>query len=336
MYDNHVHIFNYQTMPDAFSFGQRFEISRAELVLLEATFRAAKAVARSEPIEAVLEAVDVVLDGVTHGSQRWTGLKRLIRWYWSPVSRLVADLERTLETNGVKGANILIPWSGSTTTTARSVDLLLEATEHRPRLRVFGPWEYADRPIHGIKVYPAMEGDGCHLLAAEASVRWCGKPIIAHCSPGGIRLGGMQERTAKILNVPGHWHDLIRQFPVRVCLAHAGGTRRFVDWHTRGQFEPGEIDTLDNLLRDSTPAFSETPGRIFWDCAFHDDMGSHAYRAAVSEMQGWWTASGLWGTDRPLQELGTAYSTLVDQGRTLYPDSDRVQAEFLGIAEEEL
>ena len=336
MYDNHVHIFNYQTMPDAFAFGQRFEISRAELVLLEATYRAAKAVSRSEPVEAVLEAVDAVLDAVPATSTRWGGLKRLLRWYWSPVDKLVSDLERTLATNGVKGANILIPWSGSTTVTARSVDLLLEATEGRPHLRVFGPWEYAARPIHGIKVYPAMEGRGCHLLAAEAAVKWGGKPIIAHCSPGGIRSGGMDERVAKVLNVPGHWHDLIRKFPVRVCLAHAGGTRRFADWHNRRQFEAGKNDALDNLLRDSMPGLSETPGRIFWDCAFHDDMGSVAYRRAVAAIAPWWTVSGLWGTDRPLQELGTAYSTLVDQGRALYPDSDRAQAEFLGIEEVDL
>lgn len=330
-YDSHAHPFlNYQTCPNAFAFGRRFSLSRAEWKIYNAAYQVAKDVPLPEPVEAVTEAVDKLLGLIPATSRRWKALKKLIRLYWTPVSSLVVEFDQMLDREGVRGANCLIPWAGPEVT-RRAVDLAIQACEGRPHLRIFAPYVFADMPeVFGIKFYPSMEPMefGQCVQAAERT----GKPIISHCSPSGIRLDSMTVLGAKAMNHPGQWWEYIRDTAIRLCLAHGGGADRWMRWMNEERTKAGENWTIDNYLRETADGdWSELRSRVYIDTAFHDHQGTADYMKAVTKCVLWWLRRVLWGSDYPLHLLDHSYAQSVDWGRMYWPDQDVAAAAFLGV-----
>lgn len=324
MIDNHLHILNRQLAPDTFSVGQRLNLSRYETHILEACADAARKIPLPHPVDDILDAVDHVLRLIPATSDRWAWLKRIVRLYFAPTLDYLREMDRMCEAANVQAANILI--INGHGVTRREVARLLEYCQDYRRFRVFVPYTMADLPgAAGIKFYPALEMLDQLRPAALAALTH-DLPIISHCSGGGIRMDGLDQRSGQLLNGPGMWRGAIQAFPVRLCFAHAGGNDAFVNWHLHGQHDGGKNWALDNLLLDACPGMSEVPARLWVDTAFHEDTGRPDYARAVGAAQAWWRM--LPGSDWPLNPM--PYDEWADAARVLWPDAQVEYERFIG------
>ncbi len=80
--------------------------------------------------------------------------------------------------------------------------------------------------FRGLKVYPnlgfAPSDERLRPVWEYAAAR--GIPVMAHCSPGGIRMKNANEAQVATWGSPDSWVPVLRAHPtLRVCLAHFGG-----------------------------------------------------------------------------------------------------------------
>jgi predicted TIM-barrel fold metal-dependent hydrolase len=96
----------------------------------------------------------------------------------------------------------------------------------------------------GVKLYPNL-GYYPHdpgLLPLYEFLEARGLPVLAHCSPGGIRHKRLSQAAAAEFGHPRHYEALLKRFPgLRLCLAHFGGSEEW-ERHLRGEAEPAGDD----------------------------------------------------------------------------------------------
>ena len=265
-----------------------------------------------DTLEGALEVVDDVLRMY---SAKWRRLRFLLALWNMSIEKQVKLISRMLKMNGVAGGNILlIPG-----TPEAAIYETIGACEGT-RLRVFVPWQFANvKGVAGIKHYPSLQG-GEWLQCADTACA-LDLSIVSHCSPSGVRASGMSKSKAKNLNLPCHWLEILRERPIRLCLAHGGGAR----WAKRLASPHYHADTLDYMAREACPP-TEWAGRLWVDTAFHDGQGTDAYRRAVMAAGAPWRV--LWGSDWPLHLSGWSYQQAAAWGRAYWGDQVAAQSEF--------
>lgn len=328
--DGHLHIFNPELAPDEFSVGQRFGLSRTEFEIFQHVARLARKIDLPDPADEIAGVVNQVLTAIPATSRRWKGVKELLRLYFLSTRKAVHELYALLERNDVSEACLLVV--DGPHLKQRAVERLLSEVSltaaTRRRIRVFIPvrfWRLGLR-ADGIKDYPAMTPEEifCQGLAKPISEN---VPRITHCSPAGIRRWGMSAARAKSWNAPWHWIDELTTRKTHICLAHAGGCSAYMNWHLSGQHEGSKNWSIDNMLRDTMPGLAELPGRLWVDCAFHEDMFQADYARAVARMQAWWNV--LPSTDYPLHLPYYPYDRAVQRVNELFPDGAAQLNRFL-------
>lgn len=91
----------------------------------------------------------------------------------------------------------------------------------------------------GVKIYPNLGYYPHHpaLLRLYEELEARGLPVMAHCSPGGIRHRQLSEQAAAEFAHPRHYAAVLKRFPrLRVCLAHFGGGEEW-ERQLRGETE---------------------------------------------------------------------------------------------------
>ena len=314
LYDNHIHIINPTTTPPALAAG-RFDLSRAEMSMVLFLSRFIDSDMPPDTLEGALEVVDDVLKMY---SSKWRRLRTLLALWNMSIEKQVRMIDRMLKMNGVAGGNILlIPG-----TPEAAIYETIGACEGT-RLRVFVPWIHANIPgVAGIKHYPSLQRGEWTQCADTACA--LDLPVISHCSPGGARASGMTATKAKNLNLPCHWLEILRDRPLRLCLAHGGGSK-WAQWVGGAQCSTW---TLDYMTREACPP-TEWAGRLWVDTAFHDGQGTDLYRRAVMAAGAPWRV--LWGSDWPLHLSGWSYAQAAAWGRAYWGDQVAAQAEFTGV-----
>lgn len=313
LYDNHMHVINEATTPPEIAAG-RWEISRAEMSAIMAMSHLLRGIDWPDEIDAAAGLLGEILGHLP----RVRRIRELVALYFMSTEQQIKLIRKMLRVNGVAGANVLlIPG-----TSARGIREVLAACAGT-ELRVFVPWPYADREgVAGIKHYPSLKGgqwQSCVDTACALDL-----PIISHCSPGGVRDPDISEAAARGLNTPGRWLDEVRDRPIRLCLAHAGGNSWARNLARKRIPTPW---TLDYMMREACPP-TEWAGRLWVDTAFHDDQGTDRYRRAVAKAGAPWRV--LWGSDWPLHLPSWSYAQACDWGRAYWGDQVAAQAEFSG------
>jgi uncharacterized protein len=111
-----------------------------------------------------------------------------------------------------------------------------------------------ERGCRGIKLYPALGylPTDERLFPVYEFAQERGLPVIAHCSPGGIRARGLNHAQAAALCHPEHYRAVAEAFPrLRACLAHYGG---YPEWQAyrrknrRARPQPTWVSVISDLL----------------------------------------------------------------------------------------
>nr|MBP7694102.1 amidohydrolase family protein [Anaerolineales bacterium] len=137
----------------------------------------------------------------------------------------------------------------------------------------------------GVKLYPNL-GYYPHdpvLLRLYEMLEAHNIPVLAHCSPGGIRHKQLSAAAAAEFAHPRHYAAILRRFPrLRVCLAHFGGGEEW-ERHLRAEVEPAGderawVRWIADLIRSgqypglytdiSYTVFS--PGSVRWPFDYFD------------------------------------------------------------------
>ena len=313
-YDNHIHIINEATTPPEVAAG-RFAISKAEMKVIMGAAKVLRAVDWPDEIDAAASLVDTILGAIP----RYRRIRELIALYFMSSEKQVALIRKMLRQNGVAGANVLIV-PGASYWAITEILALCKDTE----LKVFVPWQYADMCwVAGVKFYPSLQPDE-HRKAASVACA-LGLPIIAHCSPGGVRLPRMSVRDAKYQNAPERWLEIVRDMPIDLCLAHGGGS----SWASNmisGKME--RTWPLAYMMREACPP-TDWAGRLWIDTAFHEDQDEPYYKRAVTLAGAPWRV--LWGSDWPLHLPFWSYRKAAAWGRAYWGDQVAAQAEFTEV-----
>ncbi|NCC53384.1 MAG: hypothetical protein EOM20_19530 [Spartobacteria bacterium] len=301
LHDNHMHIINEATTPPEVAAG-RWKINRSEMKAIMAVSRALRGIDWPDEVDMAAEIVDRVLGFV---SPKYRRIRHLIALYFMSTEKQVRLVRKMLRSNGVAGANVLLV-PGTPARGVREVLGCCAGTE----LGVFVPYEWADEDgVSGIKHYPSLLR-GPYMQAADAACA-LDLPIISHCSPGGIRDPGVTAARAKYLNAPERWLEILRDRPIRLCLAHGGGGK----WATWMAGPQTELWTMDYMMREACPP-TDWAGRLWIDTAFHENQGSDQYKRAVARAGAPWRVR--WGSDWPLHLPEWSYSQACDWGRAYW------------------
>jgi predicted TIM-barrel fold metal-dependent hydrolase len=84
--------------------------------------------------------------------------------------------------------------------------------------------------IRGVKIYPNLgyPPDDPILLEIYAYCEKKKLPILAHCSPGGIRQVGLSQADARKFTHPANYAGVLKQFPkLNFCLGHFSGAEEW-------------------------------------------------------------------------------------------------------------
>lgn len=314
LYDNHIHVINESTTPPEIAAG-RWDISRDEMRAIMAMAHLMRGTDWPDEIDAAADIVDHMLCMIP----RYRRIRQLVALYFMSTEQQVRLIRRMLASNGVKGANVLlIP--GTPSQGVFEVLAACAGTE----LRVFVPWPMADRDgVSGVKHYPSLQGGQWRQCADTACA--LDLPVVSHCSPGGVRASGASKSKAKNLNLPCHWLEILRDRPIRLCLAHGGGTGAFRQAVTGSEAQ--SVKTMQYMALNACPP-TEWAGRLRIDTAFHDGQGTDAYKRAVMRASAPWRV--LWGSDWPLHLPSWSYATACEWGRVYWGDQMAAQTEFSG------
>ncbi len=314
LFDNHMHIINEATTPPEIAAG-RWEISTAEMRAIMGLAHLARGIDWPDELDAAADIIDEVMMLMP----RYRRIRQLIALYFMTIPQQVKLIRRMLAENGVAGANVLlIP--GTPSAAIDATLLACAGTE----LRVYVSWIHADKAgVAGIKHYPSFCPSAPLSMISDTACA-LDLPIISHCSRGGVRDPDISEAMAKGLNTPGRWLDEVRDRPIRLCLAHAGGGSWARNLASKRVPTPW---TLDYMMREAHPP-TEWAGRLWVDTAFHDDQGGERYRRAVMRAGAPWRV--LWGSDWPLHLPQWSYAQACEWGRAYWGDQIAAQAEFAG------
>lgn len=100
----------------------------------------------------------------------------------------------------------------------------------------FKRW-HQEYKVSGVKIYPNL-GYYPHDPVLLEVYEYCQKeklPVLAHCSPGGIRKFGLSVEEARKFAHPENYKKILEQFPkLNFCLAHFGGAEEW-ELHLTGQ-----------------------------------------------------------------------------------------------------
>lgn len=307
MYDMHFHVFCRRHISASIHFG-RHEFSSALWPVVDI-------LAKCEKLNDALESVDRIVDHLPVGVDISGALDVVRLFYMDPYDQLcyITDQWRRL---GILGGCVLIPAIGDYRRATREIAAAAHAF---PEVRVFAPWDCADIPgVSGIKLYPALEGyDRVQKACYEAEARRL--PIIAHCSPGGIRAADVSISAAEARNRPWWLSEaLAAGMRQHVVLAHAGGRQSFVH-----NAIVGKETTIDRILRDTMPGLSEYPTSwVGVDTAYHESQDADDYLLALSRLPGWYAGRVLPGSDWPLHLAEYSYQTWADTTRRAWAGWD--------------
>jgi hypothetical protein len=300
--DTHCHIFSHRWINDDVYFG-RHRVPGWAGSLLPMLRDAAKGLKSLIPddielaIETTVEAFH--LDDDARRIAEIIGL-----FYMSPADQ-IERLRAMWRANGISGGYILIPAVGDYRRATREITAACAAYDD---IKVFAPWQCADEPgVYGVKYYPALDGRAC-----LPQVVGCHKPIIAHCSPGGIRKGQRSESAERADNAPGWVHDALALNPkARITLAHGGGERAFLR-----ACNPKFDTPVKNLIRDHGGPGTEHPDAwIGVDTAFHEGVGLPWYKSPWMVTDATMIGHVLIGSDWPLHLPLYSYSTWARRAR---------------------
>ncbi len=139
----------------------------------------------------------------------------------------------------------------------------------------FKSWHRTHK-IRGVKIYPNLGYHPNHPVLLEV-YDYCQKnklPVLAHCSPGGIRHSKLSKGAASALASPENYKSILKQFPkLHFCLAHYGGAEEW-ERHLTGETprsgpDASWLTTITEMLRSgdypnlytdvSYTLFTETP-----------------------------------------------------------------------------
>jgi len=308
MYDTHFHIFCRRHIDASIHFG-RHEFSSALWPVVDI-------LAKCEKLNDALEAVDRIVDHLPVGVDISGALDVVRLFYMDPYDQLsyITSEWRKL---GILGGFVLIPAIGDYRRATREITA---AAHSFPEVRVFAPWDCSDIPgVSGIKLYPALEGyervqKACYTAESKKM------PIVAHCSPGGIRASGCSLAAAKARNSPWWLSEALHAgLSLRVVLAHAGGRDAWV----RARITGAET-AIDRILRDTMPGLSEYPTSwVGVDTAYHEAQDADDYRLALSRLPGWYAGRVLPGSDWPLHMPEYSYQAWADATRRAWAGWDQ-------------
>ena len=114
--------------------------------------------------------------------------------------------------------------------------------------------EYVEiRGFKGVKLYPNLGYFPNEKKLLEL-YKICEKqkiPVLAHCSPGGVRMKGISSEQAKTFASPTNYAELLTNFPnLNFCLAHFGGAEEWERHLTEPTPRTGENASWLTLILD--------------------------------------------------------------------------------------
>ncbi|NOH03028.1 MAG: amidohydrolase family protein [Chloroflexi bacterium] len=104
------------------------------------------------------------------------------------------------------------------------------ADPRRPNLLELFHEYVGKRGFRGVKLYPNLGyfPNDSKLLEIYALCQAKKIPVLAHCSPGGIRRKGLSAAQAKNFAHPANYAEVLKDFPrLNICLAHFGGAEEW-------------------------------------------------------------------------------------------------------------
>lgn len=112
------------------------------------------------------------------------------------------------------------------------------------------------RGFRGIKLYPNLGyfPNDAKLMELYRLCEVQKIPVLAHCSPGGIRRKGLSHEQAKNFANPANYEDVLKTFPnLHFCLAHFGGVEEWERQITgQSRSEGAEETWLATILKMMT------------------------------------------------------------------------------------
>jgi predicted TIM-barrel fold metal-dependent hydrolase len=171
----------------------------------------------------------------------------------------------------------------------------------------------------GVKVYPALgfspdyfepniTNAKSNLMDLYEIAEALGKPIISHCSRGGIHGPEIHLGDSAYFSKPDLWWTVLNDFPkLKICLAHGGGEG---DFRSLAEQPKGWGIMLETALMEFE--------NLFVDVAFHSGIveDTSEYFADLRKIMGGPLAGQiLFGSDWPLHWGGYSYSHLTSTFR---------------------
>lgn len=123
----------------------------------------------------------------------------------------------------------------------------------RPNVvKEFKRW-HEEYKINGLKIYPNLGYYPDNPILMEV-YEYCEKnhlPVMAHCSPGGIRKLGISIEEAREFANPSNYKKVLEAFPkLHFCLAHFGGSEEWERHLTGGTPREGKDATWLTIIID--------------------------------------------------------------------------------------
>lgn len=116
----------------------------------------------------------------------------------------------------------------------------------------FKRW-HQEYKFKGVKIYPNLGFYPYDPVLMEI-YEYCQKnqlPVLAHCSPGGIRKLGISVEEAREFANPANYKQVLREFPnLHICLAHFGGSEEWEKHLTGETPREGDQATWLTIIMD--------------------------------------------------------------------------------------
>lgn len=119
----------------------------------------------------------------------------------------------------------------------KSVIPFFAADPRRENLRELFDEYVEKRGFRGVKLYPNLGffPNDANLMELYKVCEEKKIPVLAHCSPGGIRRKGISAEQARTFAHPANYREVLKTFPgLNFCLAHFGGVEEW-ELQIRGQ-----------------------------------------------------------------------------------------------------
>lgn len=150
------------------------------------------------------------------------------------------------------------------------------ADPRRPNVvKEFKRW-HQEYKIKGLKIYPNLGYYPDNPVLMEI-YEYCEKnklPVMAHCSPGGIRKIGISAKEAREFANPANYKKVLEEFPkLHFCLAHFGGAEEWERHLTGGTPREGKDATwltiIIDMLREKKKLQRQEISQPLYGCFLH-------------------------------------------------------------------